>query len=93
MIGPGCRAALAYLHLVVCLAVPLFYSVHTWRPELACRSGFGAGGSGSGSLSARAGAAADRIVHRLLGGGCGVLVGAAVAYYVLANAWLLCRLG
>jgi hypothetical protein len=36
-------------------------------------------------------AVCDRGLHRILGSGCGACVRAAVAWYVLCNCWLLCK--
>lgn len=90
--GPTCRPTVAFLHLLVGFAIPLLHSVYTWRPELAQSSAqVGQGSSSLRSLAARASLLANTSVYRLLAGGSGPLVRIAALYYVLGNAWLLCR--
>ena len=87
-----CLATTAWFHLVVQLIVPLLYNVWRWQPV--CSSSDTARDpscSGLGGVLRRAAAASDRALHFALGGSAGWPVRLAVAYYILANAWLICR--
>ncbi len=90
-----CMATTGWFHILIQLLAPLFYNVWLWRPlprsSTAATDGLQASCSGVLGLVQRGAAACDRTLHRALGGGASWPVRLAVAYYVLANAWLICR--
>ncbi|PSC74289.1 hypothetical protein C2E20_2736 [Micractinium conductrix] len=94
--APTCHATLTFFQILIILAIPLLLSVYSWRPELACSDSGGTPSESTPgklrSLAARAGAAADSGLHRLLGGTSRPAVRCVVAYYALANLWIFAGL-
>lgn len=87
-----CLATTAWFHLVVQLIVPLLYNVWRWQPvRSSSDTARDPSCSGLGGVLRWAAAASDRALHLALGGTAGWPVRLAVAYYILANAWLICR--
>lgn len=89
-----CLATTSWFHITVQLIGPLLYNVWLWRPPPPTPQEPAVPGSCSGLVWSlrRAVGACDRGLHHVLCGGAPHgAVRVAVAYYILANAWLLCR--
>ena len=96
-------ATTGWFHLLVQLLAPLLYNVWLWRPpppHASTAAAAAAAAAADASLASCSGLAGllqqttdtcNRALHRALGGGAGWPVRLAVTYYVLANAWLICR--
>ena len=90
-----CAATVTWLHVTVMFVLPVLFNVWMWQPHMQETEAAGAAAP-CGTLRRLlvvACGAADRGMHRLLGGAArSPLTRAAVAYYILANAWLLCSI-
>ena len=91
-----CVATAAWLHLTVQLILPTLFQAWLWTPPALSPPPPPPPPATSRARRAwrqlrRAAEAGDRGVHLALGGAAGPLVRAAVAYYLLANCWMLAK--